>query len=1093
MKIIVKCIIILLISLSLKSAILYTPNGKTVPTHDAYAVAYDASYFAAYAANNFGSGNLYPNSEVLGTWEDNMWEYNCHVFAWNNWQGAERWNDENDMWTLGQLSPLNLLWRNYPDIWYEDSDNPLGIVSYIQTTIQGEASIVTYRKQSDPEILHSARIVGDGSKYISKWGSMPIIKHPPTETPVDGSGNSRYGVLVNYYKINPAYRPIGGGDPAGRDWETISNALINTSSGDVISILSGTQSLVDDIVIPQGVELNVKSSAIINLGSSNSITTSNGTIIMEAGADINPNIYHKSASNIKGYYPTIALALTAASSGDTIKVNSTETLNNNITIPSGVTLKINNEGEINLGSYTITGDVEVESQGSLNPYICVENTSTDKYFPTTTSAVSYISEPWAKLILNGEYTLTQDLTIEEFQLEIGPKSNITLPDGYDLVIDWINNGSLSSLNANAKFSPDIRSIAPNLLVTGFYSNIANAFSAESLVEVRDTLIASSDLTVPSGKTLKTLDNCVTKIPYGNNLDVYGTLNAYGTTFTGSSTTWAGIEFKQGSGGTINTCEFDNAALGININYASPTIHDNLVSDCGYGIRIYGNTSNPNVYDNMIWDCNYGFYVRSTDANIHDNGVYDCSVYGLYLYSTSPDIYDNEIENSRVYMNSCYSELTNNYIHGTTSSGCTMYIYNSDPYFFNNTITAEDDFTIETSNSYVCFGLDGQQGPPDCYGLNVLDNDEGNDGVVYAVNGSEVILGYGDCGLYDCGYNSIYNRNYPLWTDGSSTIWAWDCYWGDTNAPNCVGDVEIGDELNDDPDDVGSSLAKSLQSSESVREIISTEDSLYRYAYELMVESNYSLSLTVLEDIITNYQESNYAFRALNLSLRLCNKFETANTEEWLTKLSGIVDNDDLSEIIDLKRVSNYQKSKKINEAIVLSESISRKSNNKHEASTLFNLFNFYQKDKGDIDEAEKYFEKLKEKYPNHKLTLIACSDMNEDYYSESLAKALVADDGFAEEVTLPETFKVHSAYPNPFNPSTTLEFDLPVAAKVECCIFDLRGNLIKNYKYNKQAGTHRITWSGSNVSSGIYLIRFVAEASDGSESFVDYQKVTLLK
>ena len=35
--------------------------------------------------------------------------------------------------------------------------------------------------------------------------------------------------------------------------------------------------------------------------------------------------------------------------------------------------------------------------------------------------------------------------------------------------------------------------------------------------------------------------------------------------------------------------------------------------------------------------------------------------------------------------------------------------------------------------------------------------------------------------------------------------------------------------------------------------------------------------------------------------------------------------------------------------------------------------------------------------------------------------------------------------------------------------------------------------NGNILSSGIYLIHFVAEAVDGSETFVDYQKVTLLK
>jgi tetratricopeptide (TPR) repeat protein len=270
-------------------------------------------------------------------------------------------------------------------------------------------------------------------------------------------------------------------------------------------------------------------------------------------------------------------------------------------------------------------------------------------------------------------------------------------------------------------------------------------------------------------------------------------------------------------------------------------------------------------------------------------------------------------------------------------------------------------------------------------------------------------------------------------------------------------------------------------------------SLYHYARKLITENNFSLALAVLKEIITDYQGSNYAYRALNLSIRLCDKLEVVNTSEWLTTLSNEVSNDDLSEIIDLKKVSNYHKNKKIGEAIALSESISGKGNTKHEVSVLFNLFNFYQKDKGDIDEAEKYFEKLKEKYPDHELTLIASSDMNDDNYDKSLAKSIAGNDDMTEEVVLPENYKIHSAYPNPFNPSTTLEYELPVSANVECSIFDLRGNLVKNYKYNKQAGAHRIIWNGSNIPSGIYLIRFVAEASDGSETFLDYQKVTLLK
>jgi len=148
-------------------ATLYTPNGKSFQTFDANRSSYNSDWFESYKTNNFGPGKTYPNSNVVGTWEDGLWEYNCHIFAWNNWQSAERWTSQNDMWKLGKPSPYNLYWINYPDVWYTDSDNPVGIISYIETTNQSEASIVTYQYSGD--ITHSARIVGDGTRFISKW------------------------------------------------------------------------------------------------------------------------------------------------------------------------------------------------------------------------------------------------------------------------------------------------------------------------------------------------------------------------------------------------------------------------------------------------------------------------------------------------------------------------------------------------------------------------------------------------------------------------------------------------------------------------------------------------------------------------------------------------------------------------------------------------------------------------------------------------------------------------------------------------------------------------------------------------------------
>jgi|GEM_PF-3143890 len=322
MKRFISLLIPLLIAVNIDAATLYTPNGKAFQTIDGNYPSYNADWFAAWKASNFGQGKAYPNSEVLGEWENGLWEYNCHVFSWNNWQGAERWSSESDMWKLGKPSPYNLMWRSYPDVWYTDSDNPIGIISYISSSVN-EAAVCTYSGN------HSARIIGEGTRYISKWGYLPIVKHPPTEVP------SIYGSVNAYYKINPAYRPVGNGDPAGRNWQTISNALNGIPTGGLIAVLSGTQTLTANILIPSGVTLRLNSGTTLNLNGY-WLKPGNGTIT-KLGS-INPDIRLIRSGQTIGYYPSTAMAAADAATGDEIKIYTNETWSSNFTSNCNITV-----------------------------------------------------------------------------------------------------------------------------------------------------------------------------------------------------------------------------------------------------------------------------------------------------------------------------------------------------------------------------------------------------------------------------------------------------------------------------------------------------------------------------------------------------------------------------------------------------------------------------------------------------------------------------------------------------------------------------------------------------------------------------------
>ncbi|MDI6804750.1 MAG: T9SS type A sorting domain-containing protein [Bacteroidota bacterium] len=73
---------------------------------------------------------------------------------------------------------------------------------------------------------------------------------------------------------------------------------------------------------------------------------------------------------------------------------------------------------------------------------------------------------------------------------------------------------------------------------------------------------------------------------------------------------------------------------------------------------------------------------------------------------------------------------------------------------------------------------------------------------------------------------------------------------------------------------------------------------------------------------------------------------------------------------------------------------------------------------------------------------------------------------------LPRQYVLKQNYPNPFNPSTTIEFDLPEAALVSIRVYDCLGQHITTLTESKRlAGTHRITWNASGLTSGIYFIR----------------------
>jgi uncharacterized protein (TIGR02145 family) len=94
----------------------------------------------------------------------------------------------------------------------------------------------------------------------------------------------------------------------------------------------------------------------------------------------------------------------------------------------------------------------------------------------------------------------------------------------------------------------------------------------------------------------------------------------------------------------------------------------------------------------------------------------------------------------------------------------------------------------------------------------------------------------------------------------------------------------------------------------------------------------------------------------------------------------------------------------------------------------------------------------------------------------------------AEITVIPDQFSLKPAYPNPFNPVTTFNYDIPYNAFVVIKAFDVRGKEVAELVNGMiQEGNHEVVWDASKLSSGMYFVRMT------SGDFKAVQKIIFLK
>jgi hypothetical protein len=91
-------------------------------------------------------------------------------------------------------------------------------------------------------------------------------------------------------------------------------------------------------------------------------------------------------------------------------------------------------------------------------------------------------------------------------------------------------------------------------------------------------------------------------------------------------------------------------------------------------------------------------------------------------------------------------------------------------------------------------------------------------------------------------------------------------------------------------------------------------------------------------------------------------------------------------------------------------------------------------------------------------------------------------------------YKLYENFPNPFNPSTVIQYHLPSESIVTVKVYDVTGSEVTELISDVQnSGLQKITFDANNLSSGVYFYVVNAKSLDGNHNFSDVKKMMLLK
>jgi len=539
------------------------------------------------------------------------------------------------------------------------------------------------------------------------------------------------------------------------------------------------------------------------------------------------------------------------------------------------------------------------------------------------------------------------------------------------------------------------------------------------------IFLDNTVTVQSGSKLTIKPNTQVFIGDGKAINVYGELEADGVTFTAMDNNWTGITYHSGSDGYIR-----NSTIEKTHEYG------------GAAIRIYSNNFmeiDGNTIQNLTGAASGISLINADNVYIYDNRIENTTNYGIYAYNSDGKIFDNFIKN-----------FTNSGIYASSYSHVVLSAISGSNYVGENSVIG---------------GKYGLQIGYQAY-LNA-----GNSSSFASQNRIANQSGSGWAHIYSTSaYSNTAKYNYFKHYNSSST------------SPVTNGSLSVYPWLYTAPNPgAGFKVVATEETKQTEEELLLEEAMMYKY------QNNYTESEKILSRLITESTEGRIIQQSL---MEYAWVAQLSNDESFFKKLEGLESgfSSSINEIAAKSALAKLHYSKRAyDKALKQLDKIIEKNPDTEEEQAALIFASCVATDAGYSGRALEYYglvinDRFKTSTQSGELLEL-------NHYMQNSMANHEGENEFDEgtDLELPKSIFL-SNYPNPFNPTTTINYALPEQAGVTLKLYDLLGRevaLLVNEV--KDAGEYSVNFDASRLSSGVYIYQLKVGNSILSK------KMTLIK